>query len=163
MRRAGSTVEGARTFFHLPYFRAEMSAVTDGDAIEYRSRRTDRRGAPAELDVRYRPTGPVEPAVPGSLDAWLTDRMRLFAADGEGRILETEIRHAPWPLQPAEAEFRVETLAAAHGLTLPNSAAPPAVRATTRCPRLVAPAGLTALSRGAGAPGAAARPWSARP
>ena len=117
------TVEGARMFFHLPYFRAAMSAVTDGDATEYRSRRTDRRGAPAELDLRYRPTGPVEPAVPGSLDAWLTDRMRLFAADGEGRILRTEIRHGPWPLQPAEAEFRVETSAAAHGLTLP--AVPP--------------------------------------
>jgi uncharacterized protein YqjF (DUF2071 family) len=117
------TVEGARRFFHLPYVLAEMSADCDGDWIEYRSRRSDPRGAPAELALRYRPTGPVELAAPGSLDAWLTDRMRLFAADGEGRILRTEIRHTPWPLQPAEAEFRVETLAAAHGLTLP--AVPP--------------------------------------
>jgi uncharacterized protein YqjF (DUF2071 family) len=114
------TVIGARTFFHLPYFQAAMSAVNDGDAIEYRSRRTDRRAQSADLDVRYRPTGPVQPAAPGSLDAWLTDRMRLFAADDEGRIHRTEIRHAPWPLQPAEASFRAETLTAAHGLTLPD-------------------------------------------
>jgi len=113
------TVEGARTFFHLPYFQAEMSAVTDGDTIDYRARRTDRRGAPAEIWLRYRPTGPVERAVAGSLEAWLTDRMRVFAVDGDGRVVRTEIRHAPWPLQPAEAEIRAESLVAAQGLELP--------------------------------------------
>jgi uncharacterized protein YqjF (DUF2071 family) len=114
------TVEGARAFFHLPYFLAEMSAVEDGDAIEYRSRRIVTRGRPAELAVRYRPTGPVEPAAPGSFESWLTDRMRLFAVDGAGRIVRTEIAHAAWPLQPAEAEFRTESMAAARGLALPS-------------------------------------------
>jgi uncharacterized protein YqjF (DUF2071 family) len=114
------TVEGARRFFHLPYFHAEMAAATsDGDAIDYRSRRTDRRGRPAELAIRYRPTGPVEPAVPGSLEAWLTDRMRVFAVGLDGRVVRTEVRHAAWPLQPAEAEIRIESLAAAQGLKLP--------------------------------------------
>lgn len=116
------TVEGARTFFHLPYFHAAMSATSEGDAIEYRARRTDPRGAPAEISLRYRPTGPVEPAVRGSLEAWLTDRMRVFAVDGEGRVVRTEIRHAPWPLQPAEAEIQAESLAAAQGLELPATA-----------------------------------------
>lgn len=113
------TVEGARRFFRLPYFHAEMAATSDGDAIAYRSRRTDRRGRPAELAIGYRPTGPVEPAVPGSLEAWLTDRMRVFAVGLDGRVVRTEIRHAPWPLQPAEAEIRIESLAAAQGLELP--------------------------------------------
>ncbi len=113
------TVEGARTFFHLPYYRAEMTAESDGDTIDYRSRRTDRRGAPAELALRYRPTGPVEPAVAGSLEAWLTDRMRVFAVGLDGRLWRTEVRHAPWPLQPAEADIRVQSLVAAQGLTLP--------------------------------------------
>ncbi len=124
------TVEGARTFFHLPYFLAAMSVARDGDAIEYRSRRTDPRGAPADLAVRYRPTGQAQQAAPGSLEAWLTDRMRLFAIDDEGRVLRTEIRHAAWPLQPAEAEFRSGSLAAAHGLTLPP--APPHLRFSRR-------------------------------
>ncbi len=34
----------------------------------------------------------------------------------------TEIEHPAWPLQPAEAEFTVESMAAAHGLTLPDAA-----------------------------------------
>jgi uncharacterized protein len=113
-------VEGARRFFHLPYFSAAMSVVRDGDAIEYRSERRDGRGRPASLDMRYRPIGPVRFAEPGSLDAWLTDRWRVFAPDGSGRVLRTEIRHAPWPLQPAEADIRVETLAAAIGIELPS-------------------------------------------
>lgn len=111
-------VEGARLGFHLPYFHARMSMVRDGDLVTYRSRRRDRRGGPAELDVRYRPTGPAQLAPSGSLDAWLTDRLRLFAAGRAGRVSSGSIFHAPWALRPAEAEFRVETLSAAQGLEL---------------------------------------------
>lgn len=124
------TVEGARRFFHLPYFHAEMSATRDGPAIDYRSRRTDQRGLPAEIGLRYRPTGPVEPAVPGSLEAWLTDRLRAFGVDRDGRVVRTEVRHAPWSLQPAEAEIQVESLVAAQGLRLP--ATPPHLRYSER-------------------------------
>jgi uncharacterized protein YqjF (DUF2071 family) len=123
-------VEGARRFFHLPYFVAAMAVVRNGDSIEYRSDRRDGRGRPASLDVRYRPIGPVKPAEPGSLDAWLTDRWRVFAPDVSGRILRTEIRHAPWPLQPAEADFRGESLAAATGVDLP--AVPPRLAYSSR-------------------------------
>ena len=92
--------------------------VRDGDAVVYRSTRLDRRGRPADLDVRYQPTGPARPAPPGSLDRWLTHRLRLFAVDGRGRVSSASIAHAAWPLRPAEAEFRVETLSSAQGLEL---------------------------------------------
>lgn len=111
-------VEGARLGFHLPYFHARMSIERDGDSVIYRSARCDRRGRPGELDVRYRPTGPVQPAAAGSLDRWLTDRLRLFAVDGRGHVSTTSIAHVPWPLRPAEAEFRVETLSTADGIEL---------------------------------------------
>jgi len=111
-------VEGARLGFHLPYFHARMAIEHDGDWIRYRSERRDRRGRPARLDVRYRPTGPVRPAEPASLDAFLTDRLRLFAVDGRGGLTTTTIDHAAWPLRPAEAEFAVETLSAAQGIEL---------------------------------------------
>jgi uncharacterized protein YqjF (DUF2071 family) len=122
---AGSrlAVEGARTAFHLPYYRARMSARTetsDAGWVEYRSERTDPRGPAAAFEARYRPVGPVETAAPGSLAAFLTDRRGLYAADAEGRLSWTAIRHAPWPLQPAEAEIRVDTMASGHGLTLPD-------------------------------------------
>ena len=111
-------VEGARLGFHLPYFHAHMSIERDGATVTYRSSRHDRRGRPGQLDVRYRPTGPVQLAPAGSLDRWLTDRLRLFAADDAGRVSSTSIFHEPWPLRPAEAEFRVETLSAADGIEL---------------------------------------------
>ena len=114
-------VEGARTAFHLPYFYASTWMERHGADVVYHSERRDRRGPPAILDAWYRPTGPVAPAAPGSLEAWLTARFRLFAADGGGRLSRTEIRHATWPLQPAEGEVEADPLAAAHGLVLPDS------------------------------------------
>jgi uncharacterized protein len=129
---AGSrvAVEGARAGFHLAYYKAAMSIDRQGDAIDFRSERRDRRGRPAVLDVQYRPTGPVERAAPGSLEAWLTARLRLFAVDGRGRLTRTEIRHVPWPLRAAEAEFRTESLAAAQGIRLPDE--PPHLRFADR-------------------------------
>jgi uncharacterized protein YqjF (DUF2071 family) len=115
-------VEGARAGFHLPYFHAVMSLVHDGPAVAYGSRRVDPRGRPATMAARYEPTGPVELAADGSLEAWLTDRWRLFAVEPSGAIVRGEIRHAPWPLQPATADLDVVSLAAAHGLTLPRIA-----------------------------------------
>jgi uncharacterized protein len=112
-------VEGARVAFHLPYLRARMSAQTEAGWVEYRSERMDPRGPTAVFEGRYRPIGPVEPAAPGSLAAFLTDRRGLFAADGAGRLSWTAIQHAPWPLQPAEAEIRTNTMAAAHGIEQP--------------------------------------------
>jgi uncharacterized protein YqjF (DUF2071 family) len=112
-------VEGARAGFHLPYFRARMSVEAGAGWVEYRSERVDPRGVPAEFVGRYRPVGPVEPAAPGSLAAFLTDRRGLFVTDRARRLSWTAIRHAPWPLQPAEAEIRTDTMAAAHGIELP--------------------------------------------
>ncbi len=113
-------VEGARLGFHLPYYKAGMSSDTVAGWVEYRSHRDDERGSAAAFSARYRPVGPVEHASPGSLAAFLTDRRGLFAADRAGRLSWTAIRHDPWPLQPAEAEIRVDTMAAAHGITLPD-------------------------------------------
>jgi uncharacterized protein YqjF (DUF2071 family) len=111
-------VEGARLAFHLPYFHARMSMERDGGWVCYRSERRDHRDRPARLEVRYRPAGAVQPAAPGSLDAFLTDRLRLFAVDGRGRLTMTSIAHPAWPLRPAEAEFAVETLSTARAIEL---------------------------------------------
>ena len=78
--------------------------------------------SPAELRIRYRPTGPVRTAAPGSLEAFLTDRMSLFAVQ-RGRVTQTPVEHAPWPLQDAEAEIERNTMAASFGIELP--ATPP--------------------------------------
>ena len=114
-------VEGARAAFHLPYVRATMSSSVDDDGwVRYRSERSDDRAPAASFVARYRPSGTVEPAAPGSLAAFLTDRRGLYAADGAGRLSWTAIRHAPWPLQPAEADIELNTMATATGIELPD-------------------------------------------
>lgn len=112
----------ARRWFHLPYFNALMSLQRDGDAITYRSRRTHRDAPPAELLMRYRPTGPVFRAQSGSLEHWLTERYCLYTVTNRNRVMRGEIHHPPWPLQPAAAEFEINTMAQAAGIDLPNSA-----------------------------------------
>jgi uncharacterized protein YqjF (DUF2071 family) len=53
------------------------------------------------------------------LEQWLTERYSLYTVDKSGRVYISEIHHLPWPLQLAEAEFQVNTMAAASGITLP--------------------------------------------
>jgi uncharacterized protein YqjF (DUF2071 family) len=116
-------VAAARRWFHLPYFNAEMLVSPDGDAVQYSSSRTHAGAPEATFDAWYRPTGPVDRAVPGSLAHWLTERYCLFAADAHGRLYRGDIHHAQWPLQPAEADISHNTMAAAAGLAL--DATPP--------------------------------------
>ena len=112
----------ARTLFHLPYFRADMSCRhgDDGQTIHYNSRRTHRHAPPARFAARYRPAGPVYHAQPGSLEHWLIERYCLYSVDRRGRIFRGEIHHRPWPLQPAEAEIDVNSVVRAGGLDLPD-------------------------------------------
>ncbi len=112
------SVWGARRFFKLAYFNAQASLNTSNSEIRYQSRRKD-SGFQAALDISYRPTGKVFSTCPGQLDHWLTSRYRFFSTDARHQVYEGHIHHAPWQLQPAEAEIHHNTMAEAHGLTLP--------------------------------------------
>lgn len=116
-------VWGARRFFHLPYYHAAMQCAVDmqaqpGDWVAYASRRTDARGAEAVFEGRYRPNSPVFQSLPGSLEAWLTERYCLYAADAAGVLYRCEVQHVQWSLQRGQAEIRTNTMAAAAGLAL---------------------------------------------
>lgn len=107
-------VWAARTFFHLPYFRARMSlAPLRGGEIEYRSGRRD-----ARFEGRYRPASDVYRASPRSLEHWLTERYCLYARDRAGSLWRNEVHHSPWPLQKAEAAIQVNTMLSPHALKL---------------------------------------------
>lgn len=113
-------VAAARRFFHLPYFHAAMGCVHGSRGeIVYQSRRTHVGAPPAEFRARYGPTGGIFSARPGSLEYFLTERYCLYAASA-GRIFRCEIDHAPWPLQPAEAEVEQSTMTAPLGIVLPE-------------------------------------------
>jgi uncharacterized protein YqjF (DUF2071 family) len=110
----------ARRRFHLPYFRAHMRLRCEGDWFSYESHRTHRGFPPGDFRGRYRPTGLAFRSRPGTLDAWLTERYALYAADLRGRVYRGDVHHLPWPLQPAEADIAVNTVCDFHGFALPT-------------------------------------------
>jgi len=109
-------VETARRWFHLPYLYADMQTHAEGETIHYSSKRTDGRGAPAELRGWFKPAGPVFRTQPGTLEYWLTERYCLYTIDDQGRVARADILHDPWPLQVAEAEFQAQTMLSSHGI-----------------------------------------------
>jgi hypothetical protein len=112
----------ARTFFHLPYYSADMTiARVDGgnDTIHYTSRR---RASHAELVASYRATGPVFQPRPGSIEYFLTERYCLYIVDAASRARRLEIHHPPWALQEADAQFERNAMTSGLGIQLPSVA-----------------------------------------
>lgn len=113
-------VETAR-LLHLPYMYARMSVGRENDWITYRSERRDKRGQSAVFEALYRPVAVDKfNALPGTLLHWLTERYRLYAADGAGRLYAGDIHHLPWELQEAELRIRRNTMSEAHGIHPPS-------------------------------------------
>lgn len=111
----------ARWLFDLPYWVARTSFVRRDDQVHFHSRRIHRGAPPAELRVRYRPTGDIYEAAQGTLDHWLTERYYLYTVDRANRIRRGVIHHGPWRLQPAEAAIETNTMTAPLGIQLPES------------------------------------------
>ncbi len=111
----------ARSLFHLPYFRADMTLERSGADIDYRTVRRHRDAPEAEFAGTYGPVGEIDRARPGSLEHWLTERYCLYTVH-RGRVLRGEIHHQPWPLQPAGLEIKKSSMAEANGIALPDVA-----------------------------------------
>ena len=95
---------GVRRIYHVPAFHARMTLEPVG---EWQEAECVRVGEPGRVfAVRYRATAETVPAEPGSLDAFLTERYRLFAADARA-----EMHHDRWVLSPAEAEVELASIA----------------------------------------------------
>lgn len=113
-------VWGARTFYHLPYFDAEMAVFRDGDALVYGSRRTHSGAPSATFRSTYAPASDVYRSDAGTLEHWLTERYCLYTTDDDGNVLRGEIHHAQWPLQQATAKILDNRLMPA-GIELPDN------------------------------------------
>lgn len=114
-------VRAARRTFHLPYFDARMSMRRENGKIRYESARTHRGAPPAAFSATYGPTGPVRFAGKGSLADFLTNRLCLYSMNRSGRLFRGNIDHAPWPLQPAEAETERNQMTEPIGIQIPNT------------------------------------------
>lgn len=112
----------ARTFFHLPYFNAEMELEQQGETIIYSSRRAKGEDvSPAKFDATWK-TGEMLPySHPGSLEFFLTERYCLYTSHKQ-KLYRCRIFHEPWPLQKATLSSFDSTMIESHGLPTPKDA-----------------------------------------
>lgn len=109
----------ARTVYKLPYYWSKMKIEHAGDReFLYTSERRFTQPR-ARLRARYRSLG--QAADKQEMEQFLTDRYALYTADRKGELFKGNIHHLPWPLERAEAEFEINELPAAHGITLPDT------------------------------------------
>jgi len=108
-------VWGARRFYHLPYFDAEMALTQQGSMISYSSKRTDKRGAPAGFQATWTIGEPLPESKPDSLEFFLTERYCLYVSRGD-RLYRSRIFHRPWPLQSASLNSSESTMIESLGL-----------------------------------------------
>jgi len=109
----------ARTFFHLPYFNAEMSLEQEDDTVVYSSHRTDDRAPAAELDASWKIGESIPESSPGSQEFFLTERYCLYAAHKQ-KMYRSRIFHEPWRLQKASLSTLDSTMIESHGLPTPE-------------------------------------------
>jgi len=126
-------VWGARTFYHLPYFHADVSTESHNGNIHYSSAR---RHSSAEFRGIYQPVSSVRPPASGTLEHWLTDRYCLYTIH-QNQIYRCEIHHPPWPLQDAKAAIEINSLAWAAGIELRST--PPQLHFSKRQDVLIWP------------------------
>ena len=95
---------GVRRIYHVPAFHARMTLEP---VDEWQEAECVRVGEPGRVfAARYRATAETLDAQPGSLEWFLTERYRLFAADARA-----EMHHDRWVLSPAEAEVELSSIA----------------------------------------------------
>jgi uncharacterized protein len=136
-------VWSARTFYHLPYFNADMSLTQEGNTIEYSSRRRDsltygeffdreKTGFPellspdrfrdlrrAELQASWSIGEPLPQSAPGSIEFFLTERYCLYSLHRD-RLYRSRIFHEPWPLRKARLTARQSTMIESLGIAEPQ-------------------------------------------
>ena len=110
-------VLGARTFFSLPYFSAEIELKEADNTIVFSSKRAD---SAAKFSAEWKIGDPIAHPDPGSLIFFLAERYSLYTSDDKD-VYRSRIHHVPWPLQEVEgsAVFK-STIAEAAGLPEPG-------------------------------------------
>jgi uncharacterized protein len=109
---------GARTFYHLPYFFADISLEQAGDTINYTSVRNDSHGRDAKLATTWKIGKPLPASEPSSLEFFLTERYCLYS-EHEGRLYRARIHHPSWPLRTSVVSHFDSTMIESLGVSAP--------------------------------------------
>ena len=121
-------VWGARRFFRLPYFNAQMRLRREGDVVDYAVERIDNVAGAASLRCRWRALESMGLSRPGELAHFLTERYCLYALkrerEGVLSLHRGRIAHEPWPLRRAELLEMDDSLVRSAGIEINPSIAP---------------------------------------
>lgn len=110
-------VFGARKFYYLPYFNAEIELKQAGNVIDYSLRRTDEPAA--SFSARWTIGEALPESEPGSLEFFLTERYCLYSYNDE-KLYRARIHHEPWPLRRASLSSLRSSMIEAAGLPEPK-------------------------------------------
>jgi uncharacterized protein len=102
-------VGGGRRAYKLPYYRARMSMSRAKQRVRFESERVQDGAERRAFRADYRPTGAAFEPPPGTLEHFLTERYRLYTAEGE-TLYYADIHHRPWSISIAEALIDENTM-----------------------------------------------------
>ncbi|MFN0053318.1 MAG: YqjF family protein [Planctomycetales bacterium] len=121
-------VRVARWLWSLPYHRAQMSLIRQGNHVQYTSHRlwpgTPGAGCQIKAAIGDPFRSPIEPAdvpprgvaIPGTLEHFLIERYILYASRDGTSLLSGRVHHRPYPLRTVQIEHLEETLLTSAGL-----------------------------------------------
>ena len=112
-----AAVLGARTFFHLPYYNADID-MQGKTSIKYRLKRRDEPAAQFKADWKVGDALPQ--SQPGSREFFLTERYMLYT-EVEGELFRARIYHEPWQLYKAELTNFGSSMLEAKQITQPKT------------------------------------------
>lgn len=112
-----AAVLGARSFYHLPYYSADIS-LEGKRKIKYRLKRKD--DPPAQFKAEWTVGEPLPESQPGSREFFLTERYVLYS-EFEGELYRARIYHEPWQLYEAELSDFGSTMLEAKQIPQPKT------------------------------------------
>ena len=115
-----AAVFGARTFYYLPYFNADLELTQTGQTIDYSSTRTEEPAA--VFRAKWHIGEALPTAEQGSIEFFLTERYCLFS-ENKGALYRSRIYHDPWPLRSATVDSHESTMISSLGLPEPTGEA----------------------------------------
>ena len=114
-----AAVFGARTFYYLPYYNAELTLSQSENKIDYTSNRTDTPKGAFQATWNIGRSLPM--SEPESLEFFLTERYCLFS-EHNSHLYQSRIHHPHWPLQTATLDAHSSTMIEALGIPEPTGA-----------------------------------------
>ena len=98
---------GARTFYYLPYYNAELTLEQVDSKIDYSLARTDK--PKANFRATWQTGTSLPTSEPGSLEFFLTERYCLFS-EHKGQLYRSQIHHQSWPLKTVILDSHTSTM-----------------------------------------------------